>query len=203
MVQAFFMDRHLGSNFQIPPASLGSITLLTIALFLPLYDRVLVPLLRKATKIDSGITLLQRMGIGNFISPLSMVVAGIVEVKRRRAAAIDPTRPISVLWLIPQLALVGLAEAFSAVAQIEFFNEQFPEQMRSVATSLFYCSIGGANYLSSLVVAAVRREKPKWLVENINDGRLENFYFLLAMIGFGNLVYFLFCARFYRYKVVL
>ncbi|CAA6659011.1 unnamed protein product [Spirodela intermedia] len=195
VIQAFFMDRRLGSKFQVPPASLGVVSLLSIVVFLPIYDRLLVPLMRRATKQESGITLLQRMGIGNFIS---------LSPRRHRAVA-EPTRPLSVMWLVPQLALVGLAEAFNAVGQMEFYNQQFPEQMRSIATSLFYCSIAGANYLSSLVVEVVQRKtgkhgQPNWLDDNINAGRLEYFYYLLAGMGFANLLYFLVCAHFYRYK---
>lgn len=205
VIQAFFMDRRLGSKFQVPPASLGVVSLLAIVVFLPIYDRLLVPLMRRATKHESGITLLQRMGIGNFISPFSTIVAGLVEQRRRHRAAAEPTRPLSVMWLVPQLALVGLAEAFNAVGQMEFYNQQFPEQMRSIATSLFYCSIAGANYLSSLVVEVVQRKtgkhgQPNWLDDNINAGRLEYFYYLLAGMGFANLLYFLVCAHFYRYK---
>lgn len=205
VIQAFFMDRRLGPHFQVPPASLGVISLLAIVLFLPVYDRGLVPLLRRFTGHESGITLLQRMGIGNIISPFSMVVAGLVEERRRRRAVADPMRPLHVAWLVPQLALVGFSEAFNAVGQMEFYNQQFPEQMRSIATSLFYCSIAGANYLSSLVVTLVQRKtgkhgQPNWLDNNINAGRLDYFYYLLAGMGAANLLYFLACAHFYRYR---
>jgi hypothetical protein len=62
--QAMKMDRHLGPNFQIPAGSIGVISLITIGLWLPFYDRILVPALRKITKHEGGITVLQRIGIG-------------------------------------------------------------------------------------------------------------------------------------------
>ena len=44
--------------------------------------------------------------------------------------------PASAFWLVPQLAALGLSEAFNQVSQMEFYYKQFPENMRSVAGSL-------------------------------------------------------------------
>ena len=86
--QALKMDRHLGPKFQIPPGSLIIISMVTLGLWVPIYDWLVVPALRKITKVETGITLLQRMGIGLVFSILSMVVAGLVE-RMRRASAIS------------------------------------------------------------------------------------------------------------------
>ncbi|XP_030514485.1 protein NRT1/ PTR FAMILY 2.13-like [Rhodamnia argentea] len=207
--QALMMDRHLGPRFQIPSGSLVVISFLTIGLWLPFYDRVLVPALRKVTGHEGGITLLQRMGIGIVFSILSMVAAGLVERDRRASANSHPgLAPISVFWLAPQLILMGFCEAFNAIGQIEFFNRQFPDNMRSVANSLFFCSFAGASYLSSLVVTVVHRVtgkdgRPNWLASNLNAGRLDYFYYLLAGMGIVNFVYFLVVARRYQYKSTL
>ena len=47
--QALKTDRHLGPNFQIPPGSIIVISMITLGLWVPFYDRVLVPALRKIT----------------------------------------------------------------------------------------------------------------------------------------------------------
>ncbi|GMH31152.1 hypothetical protein Nepgr_032995 [Nepenthes gracilis] len=208
--QALSMDRHIGHTFQIPPGSIAIVSMLTIGAFVPIYDRVLVPAFRRITKREDGITLLQRMGIGLVFSVLSMVVAGLVEGKRRDLANANHSgmvAPMSVMWLAPQLILLGFAEAFNFIGQIEFYNRQFPENMRSIATSLFFCTIAGANYLSSLVVSLVhaltgKDGKPDWLTNDINQGRVDYFYYLLAGMGLINLVYFVLCARKYEYKKV-
>ncbi|KAL0701331.1 hypothetical protein Bca4012_057453 [Brassica carinata] len=210
--QALKMDRHMGPNFEIPAGSLSVISLLTIGVFLPLYDRVLVPFLRRITGHKSGITLLQRIGTGIVFAIFSMIVAGLVERMRRTRSinAGDPTgmTPMSVFWLSPQLILMGLCEAFNIIGQIEFFNSQFPEHMRSIANSLFSLSFAGSNYLSSLIVTIVHEfsgghDRPDWLNKNLNAGKLDYFYYLIAVLGVFNLVYFWYCARGYRYKVGL
>ncbi|EXB63800.1 Nitrate transporter 1.7 [Morus notabilis] len=203
--QALKMDRHLGPTFLVPAGSISVISLLTIALFLPFYDRFLVPALRRITGHDTGITLLQRMGIGIVFSTLSMVVAGLIEKERRTSANNPHYSEMSVFWLSPQLILMGLCEAFNIIGQIEFFNRQFPENMRSVGNALFSCSFAGASYISTLMVTLVHsftgtKHRPDWLTNDINRGRLDYFYFLIALVGVLNLVSFLYCAKRYRYK---
>jgi dipeptide/tripeptide permease len=207
--QALKMDRHLGPHFQIPAGSIGIISLITIGLWLPFYDRFIVPALRKITKHEGGITLLQRIGIGIIFSILSMVVAGLIERERRASAILHPqplgVAPMSVMWLAPQLILMGFCEAFNIIGQIEFFNRQFPEHMRSIGNSLFSCSFAGASYLSSLLVTIVhhvtkKHDQPDWLTNDINVGRLDYFYFLIAGMGVLNMIYFIYCARQYCYR---
>lgn len=204
--QALKTDRHLGPTFQIPPGSLVIISMITLGLWVPFYDRVLVPALRKITKLDSGITLLQRIGIGIAFSVLSMVVAGLVEKMRRDSAVShgrqDGVAPISVLWLAPQLILMGFSEAFSIIGQIEFYYKEFPENMRSVANSLFFVTAAGSNYLSSFLVALVHgvTGRPDWLTNDINQGRVDYFYYVVAAMGVLNMGYFLIVSRRYRYK---
>ncbi|XP_027913877.1 protein NRT1/ PTR FAMILY 2.13 [Vigna unguiculata] len=207
--QAMKMDRHLGRNFQIPAGSLGVISFITIGVWVPFYDRIMVPALRRVTKHEGGISLLQRIGIGMVFSVLSMVAAALVEKVRRDTANANPNplgiAPMSVLWLVPQLVLMGLCEAFNVIGQIEFFNRQFPENMRSIANALFSCSFAGASYVSSALVTTVHHvtgthTHPDWLTNDINSGRLDYFYYLVAGIGVLNFIYFLFVAQRYQYK---
>ena len=209
--QAMKMDRHMGPNFEVPAGSISVISLITIGLWLPFYDRCLVPALRRITKHEGGITLLQRIGIGNIFAILSMVVSALIEKERRASAnnsklsSTTGIAPMSVFWLAPQLILMGFCEAFNILGQLEFFNRQFPEHMRSIGNALFSCSFAGASYTSSLLVTVVHRvtatrDRPDWLTNDINKGRLDYFYYLLAGLGVLNFVYFLYCAHRYHYK---
>ncbi|KAF5726754.1 putative nitrate transporter [Tripterygium wilfordii] len=203
--QALIMDRHLGPHFEISAGSMVIITMITVGVCVLFYDRIAVPFLRKLTKKESGITVLQRIGIGMIFSLLSMVVAGIVERARRSHANSHPHSPMSVFWLSPQLILLGLCEAFNVIGQIEFYNTEFPEHMMSIGNALFSCSYAGASYLSSLIITVVHhttgiRSHPNWLTNDLNAGRLDYFYFLIAGLCVVNFIYYLVCARKYRYK---
>ncbi|CAH8390903.1 unnamed protein product [Eruca vesicaria subsp. sativa] len=199
--QARKMDRHMGPHFEIPAGSLLVISFITIGIWLPIYDRILVPSLWRIRKFR--LTLLQRMGIGIVFGIMSMFTAAIVE-KLRRIQALKMTQ-MSVFWLALQLVLMGLSESFNFIGQIEFFNSQFPEHMRSLANSLFPLSFAASHYLTSLLVTTVHRfsggkGQPDWLDNDLDRGRLDYFYYLIVGLGVVNLVYFWYCARSYRYK---
>ncbi|XP_058193369.1 protein NRT1/ PTR FAMILY 2.13-like [Rhododendron vialii] len=204
--QALKMDRHLGPKFEIPPGTVIVISMITLGLWVPLYDWVLVPAFRRITGHEGGITLLQRIGTGIVFSVLSMAVAGVVEKKRRDSALSHGGGPISVMWLAPQLILLGFCEAFNIIGQIEFYYKEFPENMSSVANALFFCTFSLASYLSSFIVTIVHRVtggggRPNWLTNDINAGRVDYFYYVIAGMGVVNFVYFLIVARKYNYKV--
>lgn len=71
--QASTLDRRIGSKFQVPPAALQSFISLSIVTFIPIYDRILVPVSRRFTGIPAGITMLQRICTGMVFSMISMV----------------------------------------------------------------------------------------------------------------------------------
>lgn len=215
VVQAQQSDRRLGaSNFRIPAATFSIFTMMTLTIWIPIYDRIIVPTLRRITGKEGGITMLQRMGIGLFLSIITMLVSGLVEQRRRSIALHHQTlgtaggaiSSMSALWLVPQLVLAGLSEGFNLIGQVEFYYKQFPENMRSVAGALTQLGIAFSNYLSGFLVAVIHQatkgdgEAGNWLPEDLNKGRLEYFYYLLGALGVVNFVYFLVCARWYRYK---
>ncbi|KAF8088957.1 hypothetical protein N665_0523s0003 [Sinapis alba] len=215
--QALQSDRRLGSGgFKIPGATYVVFLMSGMTVFIIFYDRVLVPSLRRVTGLDNGITLLQRIGSGIFFALLSLLVSGFVEERRRTIALTKPTLGIeprageissmSAMWLIPQLVLAGIAEAFAAIGQMEFYYNQFPENMKSFAGSIFYVGVGVSSYLASFLISTVHKTTEhspsgNWLAEDLNKGKLDYFYFMLTGLMFVNMGYFLLMAKFYRYKV--
>ncbi|XP_065879415.1 protein NRT1/ PTR FAMILY 2.11-like [Euphorbia lathyris] len=218
VLQALQLDKHLGSNgFQVPAATYAIFTMLSLTIWVPIYDRIVVPRLQRLTGKEGGFTLLQRMGIGFIFAILSMFVAGLVEKSRRNVALSSPRIGISPkggsisalsgMWLVPQLALTGLAEAFNYVAQTEFYYKQFPDNMRSIAQSLFFASNAVSSYFCGFLVSVVhhvssRSTSGDWLAEDLNKGRLDYFYYMIGGIEIVNLMYFLVCAKWYRYTSV-
>ncbi|KAM4095225.1 hypothetical protein ACJW30_08G013300 [Castanea mollissima] len=215
LLQAQTMNRHLTKSFQIPAGSMTVFSYVTMLITIAFYDRLFIPLARKFTGLDRGITFLHRMGIGFVISILATLVAGFVEVKRKNVALahglIDqphPAIPISVFWLVPQYCLHGIAEAFMSIGHLEFFYDQAPESMRSTAMALFWLAISFGNYVSSLLVSVVHKfsagpNGSNWLRnDNLSKGKLEYFYWLLTLLQVVNLIYYLYCAKIYTYKPV-
>lgn len=201
--QGICMNTHLTPNFQIPPASLQSIPYMMLIFVVPLYETAFVPLVRRITKKDSGISPLQRVGIGLFIATFSMVSAAIIEHKRR-IAALQYNKRLSILWIAPQFLVFGISEMFTAVGLIEFFYKQSIQGgMQSFLTAMTYCSYSFGFYLSSLLVSLVNRltastNSGGWLSQNdLNRDRLDLFYWFLASLSIVNFFNYLFWSKWY------
>lgn len=209
--QARTMDRHLSHSFEIPPASLSIFSILTMLSGLVLYERLFVPFARRFTGNPSGITCLQRMGVGFVINIIATLVSSFVEIKRKEAAAKynlldDPKAivPFSVFWLVPQFCLHGIAEVFMSVGHLEFLYDQSPESMRSSAVALYCIATSMGNYIGTLMVTLVHKytgEERNWLPDrNLNRGRLECYFWLVSAIQVVNFIYYVICAWYYTYK---
>ncbi|KAL7082043.1 hypothetical protein ACP275_14G076000 [Erythranthe tilingii] len=211
VLQGLTMDAHLGkSSFEIPAASLSIFDTLSVIFWVPIYDQVIVPFARKFTGHKNGLTQLQRMGTGLFISIFSMLSAGILElvrlryVKRHNYYELEQI-PMSIFWQVPQYFIIGCAEVFMFIGQLEFFYEQAPDAMRSLCSALQLTTVALGSYLSTLLVTIVtkvstRNGKLGWIPDNLNYGHLHYFYWLLAVLSVLNLGVFLVVAKWYTYK---
>ncbi|KAL0309955.1 UNVERIFIED_CONTAM: protein NRT1/ PTR FAMILY 8.1 [Sesamum radiatum] len=206
VLQGNTMNQQMGPNFKIPSASLSLFNTLSVIFWAPVYDQVIIPLARKYTRNERGFTQLQRMGIGLVIATFAMIVAGLLEVARldyvRRNNYYDqPTIPMSIFWQVPQYFLVGCAEVFTNIGQLEFFYEQAPDAMRSLCSALALTTHAGGHYLSSALVIVVTKLTTKhgqlgWIPkENMNRGHLDYFYWLLAILSSINFFVYLLIAK--------
>lgn len=205
VLQVMQMDRSIGPHFKIPPGWMNLTSMIALSIWIQIYECFYIPLSRKFFKKTIRFSLGVRIRIGVLLSILCMLVAAIVEKKRRHSALRHSSyiSPTSFALLLPQFALSGLNEAFAAVAIMEFFTMQMPESMRTVAGAVFFLSLSIANYLGSLIVNIVHKVtsengRTPWLGgHDLNNIRLENYYYLIAALGALNFVYFNFFANRY------
>lgn len=205
ILQALAMDRSLGPRFKIPA---GSITVCSLVAFIaatPVLDRGVFPLWRRVTGAPPSP--LQRVGLGHVVNVAGMVAAALVE--RRRLGVVRAQNgaheapgwvaPMSVLWLLFPLGVVGVGEALHFPGQMAFYYLEFPKTLRSLATATAPLLIAMGFYLSTVLVDVVRRITA-WLPENINQGRVDNVYWAVAVAGTINFGYFLVCVSRYKYR---
>ncbi|KAJ4831802.1 hypothetical protein Tsubulata_017014 [Turnera subulata] len=209
--QATTMDTKLGS-LKVPPASLPIFPVVFIMILAPVYDHLIIPFARKVTKSEMGITHLQRIGIGLALSVVAMVVAALVEIKRKRVATdnglLDSTSPLPItfFWIAFQYLFLGSADLFTLAGLLEFFFTEAPASMRSLATSLSFASLAVGYYLSSVIVSVVNNvtgsssHRPWLSGSNINHYHLERFYWLLCVLSALNFLHYLFWATRYKYS---
>ncbi|MQM11691.1 hypothetical protein Taro_044600, partial [Colocasia esculenta] len=197
------MNTNFG-DFHIPPASMSVFDVLSVLMCILFYRDILVPLMESFGGRPGGLTELQRMGAGLVIAVLAMVAAGWVELERLSRVEL-PHEPstLSIFWQIPQYALVGTSEFCMYVAQLEFFNAQAPDGLKSFGSSLCMASISIGNYVSSMLVTIVANltsgeTSPGWIPNDLNNGHLDKFFFLLAFLTAIDFIIYLPCARWYR-----
>uniref|UniRef100_A0ACD6A2L3 Uncharacterized protein n=2 Tax=Avena sativa TaxID=4498 RepID=A0ACD6A2L3_AVESA len=207
--QGSAMDTRLTASFHIPPASLQAIPYIMLIVLVPAYEAAFVPAVRRLTGVSTGITPLQRIGVGLFTVTFSMVAAALVEARRRHSSvSVDGDgRTLSIFWIAPQFLVFGLSEMFTAVGLIEFFYKQSLSGMQAFLTSMTYCSYSFGFYLSSVLVSLVNRVTSRnggggWLSNNdLDKDRLDLFYWLLAGLSILNFFNFLFWSRWYTNSV--
>jgi solute carrier family 15 (peptide/histidine transporter), member 3/4 len=211
VLQGNTLDASMGRHFSIPSASLSIFDTLSVVVWVPVYDRLIVPAVRSVTGRPRGFTQLQRMGIGLLVSVFSMLAAGALEVVRLRAIARHglygkkDVVPISIFWQVPQYFIIGAAEIFTFVGQLEFFYDQAPDAMRSMCTALSLTTNALGSYLSTVLVIIVRRISTRggklgWIPDNLSRGHLDYFFWLLAVLSLINFAVYLVIASWYKYK---
>ncbi|XVE78807.1 hypothetical protein DITRI_Ditri14bG0007700 [Diplodiscus trichospermus] len=201
--QGDVMASKLG-NFHLPAASMSAFDICSVLITTGIYRHILVPLAGRLCGNTKGLTELQRMGIGLIIGMIAMIAAGVTEIERLKFVTPGEKKSsLSIFWQVPQYVLVGASEVFMYVGQLEFFNGQAPDGIKSFGSSLCMASISLGNYVSSLLVNIVmaitaRGDSPGWIPADLNAGHMDRFYFLIAGLTAVDFVIYLFCAKWYK-----
>ncbi|KAF7054769.1 hypothetical protein CFC21_062393 [Triticum aestivum] len=208
--QGMALNNQVGS-FKIPPATLSSLDVISIVVWVPIYERFIVPIARRLTGKERGFSELQRMGIGLFVSTIAVAVAALVEIKRLESARseglVHQKVPVSmsILWQAPQYLLIGVGEVFTSIGQAEFFYNQSPDSMRSLCSAFALVTVSLGSYLSSFILTLVsylttRGEQMGWIPDNLNEGHLDRFFWLIAGLSSLNFLAFVYFAQQYKCK---
>ncbi|KAF6166372.1 hypothetical protein GIB67_034923, partial [Kingdonia uniflora] len=204
--QGTLMDNRLGS-FKVPSGSIPVIPFIFMTGLIPIYELLFVPIIRKYTGLPSGISHLQRVGVGLVLGAVSMGIAGLIEVKRRNQL-VNHGNQIGLFWLAFHYGVFGIADMFTLVGLMEFFYTEAPKRMRSLSTSFTALSLAAGFYLSSALVNIINsvtgnltKNKMGWLEgRDLNTNQLNLFYWFLAIISVLNFGNYLFWSNWYKYK---
>ncbi|XVF69737.1 hypothetical protein PTKIN_Ptkin11bG0105800 [Pterospermum kingtungense] len=201
--QGDVMHSKLG-DFHLPAASMSAFDICSVLITTGIYRHILVPLTGRLSGNPKGLTELQRMGIGLIIGMIAMIAAGVTEIQRLKLVTPGVKKSsLSIFWQIPQYVLVGASEVFMYVGQLEFFNAQAPDGIKSFGSSLCMASMSLGNYVSSLLVNLVmeitaRGDSPGWIPADLNTGHLDRLYFLIAVLTAVDFIIYVYCAKWYK-----
>eukprot|EP00808_Paulinella_micropora_P027587 g8722.t1 len=143
----------------------------------------------------------------------SRVGTGIVEVMRLRQAARGDfiglslchvgskeaeVVDMSIWWQVPQYILVGLSEVLTVIPAVEFFYRNSPRSTKSIIAALNLVSQTLGLWVFCILVRIVNAGPVEWIANDLNQGHLDYFFWLLAAIMFANLCVFIYYATRYE-----
>jgi solute carrier family 15 (peptide/histidine transporter), member 3/4 len=209
--QGQVMVNHI-DGFSIPPATLTTFNCLCILILAPSYNKVLVPVLSRITGMKRGLSELQRIGVGMVFAMLSLVSAALVEMVRldiaKKGGLVhhNSAVPMNILWQGPQYFFIGVAKVFTVVGFIEFAYEQSPDAMRSLCQACALIMITLGSYLISIMLKFINSVTGEngshgWIPENLNEGHLDHFFWLMAGLQLLNVLVFAYSATRYKRKL--
>ncbi|KAF9597882.1 hypothetical protein IFM89_022094 [Coptis chinensis] len=206
ILQALSMDRHLGPHLNIPAGTFLVFMLMSTAISLSVMNSFLFPICQKLAR--RPLSPLQRIGIGHVLNIAGMALSALIESRRlnkvrSHTLTHQPNSivPMSAFWLVPPLAVVGVGEAFHFPGQVALYYQEFPVLLRSTATAMISLLVAAGFYLSTALINLIQRVTG-WLPNNINEGRIDNVFWLLVVIGCANFAYYITCSMLYKYKNV-
>uniref|UniRef100_A0A8C6E998 Solute carrier family 15 member 3 n=1 Tax=Moschus moschiferus TaxID=68415 RepID=A0A8C6E998_MOSMO len=204
--------RAQGSVYKIPEAWLLLANVVVLLILVPVKDHLLDPLLLRYKLLPSA---LQKMALGMFFGFTSVIVAGILEMKRLEYISHNQTvsqqigrdtyyaAPLSIWWQTPQYLLIGISEIFASITGLEFAYSEAPRSMQGALMGIFFCLSGVGSLLGSSLVALLSLPGG-WLhcpedTGNINKCRMDLYFFLLAGIqAAAALLFIMITARYER-----
>jgi len=180
-VQTLYVDRTV-AGFVIPACLLQAFERASSLATLTLLRATFVLKLKTST----------RLALGSLLAAMAMFVSAYVECWRRDWTPRLPGHPavssLSILWLLPQFALIAAAEAFIYPASAEFLS-----------TSAFAYGLGCAVHAAAVASLGVLLGHLKeWIPESSpNEGHYDKFYLSLGsacLVGTLLLIAFPFSA---------
>lgn len=98
-----------------------------------------------------------------------------------------------------------MVQVFAYMGQLEFFYDQVPDDMQTIGTALFTSNTGVAHFVCTSILQLVtsvtgRWSGQPWIVSNINQSRLDKYYWMLTVLSALNFVAFFLVSLGYTYK---
>lgn len=130
--------------FVIKPDQITTLNSVLVMVFIPLFNVIVYPLLLKIGIRSS----LQKMATGGILIVIAFLLSAWVEHK------IDSSeeKSVIILWLVPQLITLSIAEVMFCIPGYEFAYDQAPASMKSIVQALWISTISIGNLFLLIIV---------------------------------------------------
>jgi len=135
----------------IQPEQMNVINPLLIMAFIPLFERIIYPSLERQ---GWNISHLRRMGWGMLLAAVSFLVSGFLEtvIQSRETTG---TPQVHVLWQLPQITILTVAEIFLSVTGLEFAYATSPDRLKAFLMALYLLTTAVGDFFGGLLYSSV------------------------------------------------
>lgn len=191
--QATMMNESLGGSLKIMPEQMGILNCILVIIFVPLFDALLYPAVKKITR--KPFSPFARIVSSMILGSISFVIAACVQIfmEKRGTFEPDPLNPltlkcvdgcVSILWQIPQYIILTASEVLLSVAQLGLVYSMAPKELKSVCSALSMLTNAAGNLL---VIGFAKVDPISWFAKS-DTGRssaVGNFFMwsVLCLIG--------------------
>ena len=164
--QAATMELH-----GIPNDIMQNIDPITLIIFIPIFDRLIYPFLRKIGIPFRPIT---RITFGFFTAALAMAYAAIVQhiiyaspPCYNAPSACDVPNQVHVAVQTPAYLLIGISEIFASITGLEYAFTKAPPSMKSFVMSMFLLTTAFGSALGIALSPTAKDPKLVWMYTGI------------------------------------
>ncbi|GMN26827.1 hypothetical protein TIFTF001_040915 [Ficus carica] len=195
--QAGTMDQYVGRS-KVPLVVLEFGSKISKALFASLYSVITKKFTRNEKSKYAGCV---GIAVSMVLATLCCMVSAKMEILRLFDVNIynlhdtDSTVPMSMFWLLPQNCLLG---GFKGILDksIDFFfsDDDDPTSSEWFMIHFAFFIFGLGNIGSVVLVSMLSQlstwgsDGTSWFEDNLNDSRLDNYYWVLASLSIGNIL---------------
>lgn len=143
VLQAVKMNGDLGF-YTILPDQMQALNSILLIVFVPIFDYCIYPLLRKIGLRRP----LQKITLSLILTASAMSISAYVEWK----IEIAPPNSLCILWQVPQIVVMTIADMMFYVTGLAFAYEQSPKHLKSLVQSSLLLSIGLGNAIIAIII---------------------------------------------------
>lgn len=170
-------------HWHLTPENMNAVNPLEIMVFIPLFDQVIYPRL-ESWGVD--ISPLRRMSWGMVLAAAAFSVSGLVESTIEYRAN-NELEPISVLWQLPQITILSVAEIFVSVTGLEFAYATSPDRLKAFIMALYLLTTAVGDFIGGLLYSTIFDGADRAIVMHV-----------CALLMIGNLGLFYFVSRWWE-----
>jgi len=147
----------------LQPEQFTIINPVELMIFVPLFERIIYPML-DAAKVN--ISPLTRMSWGMLLSAISFAFSGFVEswIQHNNDNGLEK---VSVFWQLPQITVLAVAEILVSVTGLEFAYACAPGRVKALIMSLFLLTTAVGNIFSGTLYSTVFAQMDRAVVMHI------------------------------------